>query len=111
MNKRKKIQAARTNSRGRKRIIKAMKGGRVVVVTPAARALLELMKPQLPIALKRRMEERIKAQEAENAARGHVPLTPPVIDLNAPYKPDGLSTVDRMAAAAASEVGPPQGAA
>lgn len=105
MNKRKAVQAQRTGSRGRKRIAKAMKGGRVVVVTPAARALLELMKPQLPIALKRKMEAQIKAVEAANAAGGLQPVTPPVIDLNAPYKP-GLSTVDRMVAAATPEPEP-----
>lgn len=93
MNKRKTAQAARTNSRGRKRVMKAMRGGRVVVVTPEKGALLALMRPQLPIKVAQRMKAQLAAVEAANAAAGLTPTTPPVIDLNAPYTP-GKSTID-----------------
>jgi hypothetical protein len=97
MNKRKAEQAERTSSKGRKRVVKDMRGGRVVVVTPAQNTLLSLMKPQMPIRQRLQMEKHIARIEAENAAAGFEPIVPPVIDLNAPYVP-GEATVPLGAA-------------
>ena len=88
MNKRKAAQAARGNTKGRKRVSKEMRGGRTVMVTPAANALLGLMRPQMPIKQRLKLEAMIAkitadqemAAVAENA--NGKPL--PVYDLNAP---------------------------
>jgi len=88
MNKRKAAQAARGQTKGRKRIAKDMAGGRVVVVSREKLALLGLMRPQMPIKQRLKMEAMIAkitadkemSEVAENA--NGQPL--PVYDLTAP---------------------------
>lgn len=88
MNKRKAAQAARGNTKGRKRIAKDMAGGRVVVVSREKLAILALSRPQMPIKQRLKMEAMIAkitadkemAAVAENA--NGQPL--PVYDLTAP---------------------------
>jgi hypothetical protein len=88
MNARKKLQAARTGSRGRKRVMKSMRGGRTVVVSPEVKALMNLVHPMIPARIVLEMQKRAATAKRVD---GEVP----VIDLNAPYKP-GRSTVERL---------------
>lgn len=67
MNKRKAEQARRnaSPSKGRRRIIKALRGGRVVSASPEHIALVTLMRPQIPWHVKAKLDARFDTMKGE----------------------------------------------
>lgn len=68
MNKRKEEQARRnaSPSKGRRRIIKALRGGRTVVASPEHIALIGLMRPQIPWHVKAKLDARFDTMQGED---------------------------------------------